>query len=102
VKISAVAEQNQVLISVSDTGLGIPEEFQSRVFERFYRIPGRGSHGAGLGLAIAKEIVEAHNGRLSLQSADGQGSTFSFTLPRADRETGASADESETASKVTQ
>ena len=61
-----------------------PQEYLGRVFDRFFRVPRQKQHGAGLGLAIAKEIVEAHGGKISVQSREGQGSRFSFTLKRAD------------------
>jgi PAS domain S-box-containing protein len=75
-------EDGLVRFTVEDTGVGIPQEFVSRVFDRFFRVPGsRQAGGAGLGLAIAKEIVEAHGGAISVQSREGHGSQFSFTLP---------------------
>lgn len=73
-------------IRVTDTGLGIPESDQARVFERFYRVDkarDRATGGTGLGLAIVKHLVEAHGGRVSLRSALGQGSTFSVVFPSA-------------------
>ena len=71
-----------VRFSVLDHGPGIAKEFQSRVFERFFRIPGtEESNGVGLGLAIAKEIVAAHGGNIGLRSAPGEGSEFYFDLP---------------------
>lgn len=73
---------NWVQIAVQDTGPGISEEHQRRMFEKFFRVPGsEGTQGTGLGLAIAKRIVEAHGGRMWLESELGVGSTFSFTLP---------------------
>ena len=71
-------------VSVADTGVGIPEESLSRVFERFYRVDkarAREQGGTGLGLAIVKHIVEAHGGRVWAQSEVGRGSTFTFELP---------------------
>jgi signal transduction histidine kinase len=69
---------------VEDSGLGIPKEHLPRVFDRFYRVLRQGQPGgAGLGLAIAKEIVEAHGGQIDAQSEEGKGSRFSFTLRRA-------------------
>jgi NtrC-family two-component system sensor histidine kinase KinB len=71
-----------VRFSVLDHGPGIAKEFQPRVFERFFRIPGtEESNGVGLGLAIAKEIVVAHGGNIGLRSTPGEGSEFYFDLP---------------------
>jgi two-component system, NtrC family, sensor histidine kinase KinB len=73
-----------VRFSVLDHGPGIPKEFQQRVFERFFRIPGtEESKGVGLGLAIAKEIVVSHGGSIGLHSTPGEGSEFYFDLPVA-------------------
>jgi NtrC-family two-component system sensor histidine kinase KinB len=89
IAVGAAAEEAFVCFSVSDTGTGIPEEFLSRVFEPFFRVPGRGKEiGAGLGLAIVKEIVEAHGGTVGAANGPGTGSTFTFTLQRADRRLG--------------
>jgi two-component system, NtrC family, sensor histidine kinase KinB len=68
-------------IEVQDTGPGIPKQYQTAVFDKFFRMPGSGSDGAGLGLYIAKEITLAHGGRLSLSSEPGHGSLFSVELP---------------------
>ncbi len=73
-----------VEITVRDTGCGIAEEFQQRIFERFYQVPrsdGGRPGGQGLGLAVVKVIVELHDGRVAVESTPEQGSTFSFTLP---------------------
>jgi two-component system, NtrC family, sensor histidine kinase KinB len=84
--ISAQADKEQVRLSVSDTGKGIPSQYLDRVFDRFFRVPGQETQtGSGLGLSIVKEIVEAHSGTISAKSTEGEGSTFSFTLPRADK-----------------
>jgi signal transduction histidine kinase len=72
----------QVRISVTDDGPGIPVEEQSRIFERFYRVGGSAAVGSGLGLAIARGLVELHGGTLTVQSAPGAGSTFTVALPR--------------------
>ena len=70
----AAAEETWVRFSVSDTGAGIPAAFLPRVFEPFFRVPGRGNEtGAGLGLAIVKEIVEAHGGTVGVESREGRG-----------------------------
>ena len=69
-----------------DTGIGIPREAQEHVFERFYRADearNRDSGGAGLGLAIAKQLVEEHEGKIALESVPGEGSTFTVRLPLA-------------------
>jgi signal transduction histidine kinase len=71
-------------IVVDDTGEGILAEDLPNVFERFYRVDksrARATGGAGLGLAIAKSLVEAHGGKIEVRSQEGKGSRFSFTLP---------------------
>ena len=81
VTVSAEAHEKGVIASVSDTGAGIPAEHLSLIFERYWQSPGKARiRGSGLGLAIAKGIVEAHGGRMSVESTPGKGSTFSFTL----------------------
>ena len=86
VTVSARTDEEQVQFSVSDTGRGIPERYLPRIFDRFFRAPGQETEsGIGLGLAIVKEIVEAHGGAVSVESREGEGSTFRFTLPRADK-----------------
>jgi len=70
-----------VRFEVWDTGPGIPPEHLGHVFDRFWKVRTANRHGAGLGLAIARGIVEAHDGRIWAESAPGQGSTFLFTLP---------------------
>jgi two-component system phosphate regulon sensor histidine kinase PhoR len=80
--LSTRVEGNFAIVSVSDTGIGIPEDALPHVFERFYKADkSRSKDGSGLGLAIAKHIVQAHGGRIWAQSEEGKGSTFSFTLP---------------------
>jgi len=83
--ISVYAERvngDDVKVCVADTGPGIPETEQVRVFERFYKHDrARSKGGTGLGLAIARHIVEGHGGRIWVESEPGQGATFSFTLP---------------------
>jgi two-component system, NtrC family, sensor histidine kinase KinB len=67
---------------VEDTGEGIPTEHVPRLFEKFYRVPtARHSGGAGLGLAIVREIVTAHGGEIAVESEPGKGTKFTFTLP---------------------
>jgi NtrC-family two-component system sensor histidine kinase KinB len=82
-KVTLGAERHAAAIryTVADSGPGIPPEYQEAVFERFFRMPGTTVGGAGLGLFIAKEIVEAHGGRIGVDSPPGQGSRFWFELP---------------------
>jgi len=76
-----VASANEVTFSVEDTGEGIPEEYRKRIFERFVQVPGATQGGAGLGLAIAREIIKSHGGVFGVESQVGKGSSFHFTLP---------------------
>jgi signal transduction histidine kinase len=85
ITVSAQADEERVRFLVSDTGKGIPEQYLPRVFDRFFRVPGQEEEsGVGLGLSIVKDIVEAHGGAVNVESRIGEGSTFTFTLPRAD------------------
>lgn len=84
VRVTARSEGQRVLISVSDTGVGIAREDLSRIFERFYKADrARSGGGTGLGLAIAKHIIQGHRGQIWVESVEGQGSTFTFSLPTA-------------------
>jgi two-component system phosphate regulon sensor histidine kinase PhoR len=83
-EISLFAEsiEGAVRIGVKDSGIGIPSESLNRIFERFYRVDSsRTGSGTGLGLSIAKHIIEAHNGKIWVESEVGQGSTFYFSIP---------------------
>ena len=83
-----VAGDYAIAVSVADTGIGIPPEDISRIFERFYKADqARAGGGTGLGLAIAKHIIHAHGGQISAESTEGKGSTFTFTLPLASTHT---------------
>jgi len=85
VTIEACEEGGEVVLRVRDEGLGIPPEHLSRIFERFYRIPrfrSRKPEGTGLGLAIVKYVVQAHRGRVEVESSPGRGSVFTIRLPR--------------------
>jgi signal transduction histidine kinase len=84
IKISMQPRGNAVAVSVSDTGSGIPHEYLPHIFDKFVQVPGASTGGAGLGLAISRLIVEAHGGQISVQSEEGKGSTFTFTLPVAE------------------
>jgi two-component system phosphate regulon sensor histidine kinase PhoR len=86
IRVSATASAREAVITVGDTGIGIPLAEQERIFERFYRVDAarsREAGGTGLGLSIAKHIVEAHGGRLWVESEVGRGSRFSFSSPAA-------------------
>ncbi len=75
-------DQASVVVKVADTGVGIAYEDQPRIFERFFKADrARSGGGTGLGLAIAKHIVQAHGGRIWVDSKPNKGSTFYFTLP---------------------
>jgi signal transduction histidine kinase len=86
IALSVSLGEDVLQVDVTDTGIGIASEDQDRVFDRFYRadhpVVQEESDGAGLGLALAKMFVEMHGGRIGVDSELGQGSTFSFTLPR--------------------
>jgi two-component system phosphate regulon sensor histidine kinase PhoR len=82
IEISTRVDGNSVIVSVSDTGIGISAEALPHVFERFYKADKSRSHdGSGLGLAIAKHTIQAHGGRIWADSQEGKGSIFSFSLP---------------------
>lgn len=83
VQIEVVAHEGEVRFSVADTGPGIPEPQRAHVFEQFWQADRKDRRGAGLGLAICKGIVEAHGGRIWVESEPGRGSTFRFTVPAA-------------------
>lgn len=74
-------DDGKVAFAVSDSGVGIPPEHLPRIFERFVQVPGATRGGAGLGLSIARTIVQAHGGEIMAASEPGRGSTFTFTLP---------------------
>lgn len=81
--VGAGCEDGEVVVRVSDTGTGIPPEDLPHVFDRFWQARRTRRAGAGLGLAIARGIVEGHGGRISAESRPGEGSVFRFTLPAA-------------------
>lgn len=75
------ADAGFLRLGVRDQGPGIPQESLGRIFEKFYRVPGQSKTGAGLGLAIAREIVLAHGGTIGCLSSPGTGCDFHFLLP---------------------
>ena len=88
VTIQAARHPEGCEVTVEDTGPGIPEEHRPLVFERFYRVDpsrSRGDGGTGIGLAIARSVVQAHGGRIWAENADGHGARFRFVLPLAER-----------------
>jgi two-component system phosphate regulon sensor histidine kinase PhoR len=86
VRVSMTIADGQVTVEVADTGIGIPAADLPFVFDKFYRVKTKataGIAGTGLGLALVRSIIDAHGGRISVQSVAGQGSTFVFSLPAA-------------------
>jgi len=84
VTVAAERRDNRLEVSVADTGEGIPAEDLPNIFERFYRVDksrARGTGGSGLGLTIARRLIEAHGGTIEARSEQGKGSRFSFTIP---------------------
>jgi len=84
IDVRAIQSQDNVEISVSDTGIGIAEEDQEAIFEEFRQVGSdyaRKREGTGLGLTLARKFVELHGGRIWVRSEIGRGSTFTFTLP---------------------
>nr|MBN1228624.1 GAF domain-containing protein [Anaerolineae bacterium] len=92
VTIQAEAADDEIKVSVRDSGRGVAPEHQEKIFDRFYQVTDpassgdTGRHGIGLGLAICRGLVEAHEGRIWVESEPGKGATFAFTLPVATRE----------------
>ncbi len=85
--VKAEARDSELLVQVSDHGIGIPEEAIPHVFEKFYRVKdSKYTGGTGLGLYITKQIIEAHGGRIWVESKPNKGSTFYFTIPKLTRE----------------
>ena len=96
VTVRASSERDHVVFFVEDTGTGIPAEHLGHVFEPFYRVPGQDAKsGVGLGLAIVREIVNAHGGEVGVESEVGKGSSFHFTLPLPQKERSARAEPGE-------
>jgi len=84
IELTARTQNQNVLFSIKDTGVGIPAEHLPRVFERFFKTDrARSSGGTGLGLAISRHLVEGHGGVIWVESKESEGSTFYFTIPQA-------------------
>ena len=80
IEVAALPQHDRVRFEVADDGPGIPREYQERVFEKFFRMPGAKGEGIGLGLYISREIVAAHGGEMGVESEPGRGARFWFTL----------------------
>ncbi len=94
VELRASEERGGIVIEVADTGTGIPKELQEHLFERFFRTPEatrQAIQGTGLGLVISRAIVEAHGGKIGVESGEGVGTTFRVTFPRAAAQLGLAA-----------
>lgn len=79
---ASAPKPEQVVLSIADTGIGIPAQYVGRIFERFFQVPDRDhSPGTGLGLAIVREVVHAHHGEIACESGEGKGTTFRILLP---------------------
>lgn len=85
IKVSIENESNKAFVAVKDTGIGIPKKYHESIFEKFTQVKNDGvtAGGAGLGLALSKDIIKAHKGRIWVESEEGHGSKFIFTLPIA-------------------
>jgi signal transduction histidine kinase/CheY-like chemotaxis protein len=82
VSVSLSGDDSQVVLTVSDTGIGIPQDEQAHIFERFHRVPGDQQSGSGIGLALVADMTAAHGGSVRVASEPGQGSQFVVVLPR--------------------
>lgn len=86
IEVTGDSVETGVIVSITDTGIGIPEERLPRIFERFYRVDkdrSKATGGTGLGLSIVRHVAENHGGRITVESAIGEGTTFTIYLPRA-------------------
>ena len=86
VEVTGGTEGDEIIISIADSGIGIPEGKLPRIFERFYRVDkarSKATGGTGLGLSIVRHVAENHGGRVTVESVPGEGTTFTVRLPRA-------------------
>src|SRR4029434_11343102 len=84
IRVSARQRDHQIVVSVADTRPGVPQEHLSKIFDRFWQTPGTKQKGSGLGLSIAKGIVEAHGGTIWAESRLGKGTAFCLTMRLAE------------------
>ena len=78
--LTIITSNDKIIFSVKDTGQGIPSQFHSKIFDKYFRVPGTQKEGTGLGLAISKEFVEAQGGEITVDSEVGSGSVFQVIL----------------------
>jgi signal transduction histidine kinase len=86
IRLTMADEPDEIMVQIADQGIGLPADKVERIFERFYQVDGtsrRRFGGAGIGLAIVKRIIDAHQGKIWVESAINQGSTFYFSLPKS-------------------
>ena len=93
IEVAALPQHDRVRFEVTDDGPGIPAEYQERIFEKFFRLPGAKGEGIGLGLYISREVVAAHGGEMGVESEPGRGARFWFTLPVPSRQAGPARDQ---------
>ncbi|MGE9313809.1 sensor histidine kinase [Niabella sp. CJ426] len=82
--ITAAENENEIVVTVKDSGIGIPPVEINKIFDRYFRVPNtytKSISGIGLGLYITKSIIKRHEGTIFVESKEGEGSTFKFTLP---------------------
>jgi signal transduction histidine kinase len=85
ISVSLTENQNQVVLKVADKGIGIPKEYNKKIFEKFFRVPAGDVHnvkGYGLGLSYVESVIRSHKGKIEVESERGKGTTFTISLPK--------------------